>query len=271
MNRDAQWCMWTPDTPPTTRRRLTDMALDTSHKGLPQFHRGKIQQNKMQNTAQWEQQRKSIRHPRVGICGMHTKQKHNKKTWNKAIQLCDGLTFLLHHMQMHECWMLCVWVCFVVYTWVLSKYESALATWAKAKWIICLFVSDNCDFFFIYARLSSPCFCFLSLPSSWKHTWFVFFSLLSFVWHNPRLKYACVACARFAIYRVYRVSVILIFSMFFFFCMALRMMASLLPFSFFFSLHFIESYYYWQHNFFLQAVISLPIKQLVVVRLRQWW
>lgn len=157
-----------------------------------------------------------------------------KKTWNKAIQLCDGLTFLLHHMQMHECWMLCVWVCFVVYTWVLSKYESALATWAKAKWIICLFVSDNCDFFFIYARLSSPCFCFLSLPSSWKHTWFVFFSLLSFVWHNPRLKYAFVACARFAIYRVYRVSVILIFSMFCFFVWRCAWWHLYCPFRFFF-------------------------------------
>lgn len=135
---------------------------------------------------------------------------------------------------MHECWMLCVWVCFVVYTWVLSKYESALATWAKAKWIICLFVSDNCDFFF-HIRSSLISLLLLSIfPSSWKHTWFVFFSLLSFVWHNPRLKYACVACARFAIYRVYRVSVILIFSMFCFFVWRCAWWHLYCPFRFFF-------------------------------------
>lgn len=90
--------------------------------------------------------------------------------------------------------------------------------------------------FFSYTLVSHlPAFAFYlcHLPESTRELFI--FSLLSFVWHNPRLKYACVACARFAIYRVYRVSVILIFSMFFFLYGAAHDGISIALFGFFFS------------------------------------
>lgn len=102
--------------------------------------------------------------------------------------------------------------------------------------------------FFFHIRSSLISLLLLSIFALFLKAHVVFFfSLLSFVWHNPRLKYACVVCARFAIYRVYRVSVILIFSMFCFFVWRCAWWHLYCPF------HFIESYYYWQHNFFFTS------------------